>query len=207
MCKKKMLGCNPSIIDGSEHIFSAPSISLPEEFCYSEVLPKVLNQGELSICVPCSISAYLNWNKNLKDGSKKDNDIELMDIYNCRTNEGEGMTFKEALKFIRHEGVNSKEGNLKIKSYSMVRNFMDLKMALILNGPCLGALPVYSYDSDFWNKEKGGLKGYHAISIVGYDEEGFIIRNSWGRSFGKNGYTKLPYEDFGKFIEVWTVVS
>lgn len=44
--------------------------------------------------------------------------------------------------------------------------------------------------------------GGHAISIVGYTDEGFIIRNSWGKSFGKNGYALLKNQDFGEFLEI-----
>ena len=53
----------------------------------------------------------------------------------------------------------------------------------------------------------GSLLGYHAISIVGYDENGFIIRNSWGKSFCDNGYTTLPYEEFNKLMEAWTIID
>ena len=36
----------------------------------------------------------------------------------------------------------------------------------------------------------------HAIAIVGYNEEGFIIQNSWGGKWGNRGFALLPYEDF-----------
>ena len=39
--------------------------------------------------------------------------------------------------------------------------------------------------------------------IVGYNKEGFIIRNSWGTSYGNNGYSILKYKDFNKVIECW----
>jgi C1A family cysteine protease len=78
----------------------------------------------------------------------------------------------------------------------------------VANGPCFGALPVYGDHCDFWNKKPGTtLHGYHAISIVGYDKEGFIIRNSWGKQFCEDGYTKIPYSDFKKLLEIWTVID
>lgn len=202
-------GFEPSVIDGSEIIFGAPeNLSLPERYTYRPYLPKVINQGELSICVPCSVSAYLNWKENLKEGSNKDNKIALMDIYSIKTNAGEGMTYKEAFKFLRHSGVNSNAGLMKIGHYGKVNSFLSLKYALLMNGPCFGALPVYSDDCDFWTKKPGySLLGYHAISICGYDKEGFIIRNSWGQSFCDDGYTILPYEDFTKLLEIWTVID
>jgi len=36
----------------------------------------------------------------------------------------------------------------------------------------------------------------HAIAIVGYTREGFIIQNSWGPDWGANGLALLPYEDY-----------
>jgi hypothetical protein len=36
----------------------------------------------------------------------------------------------------------------------------------------------------------------HAIAIVGYTSQGFIIQNSWGKSWGNEGFALLPYEDF-----------
>ena len=82
-----------------------------------------------------------------------------------------------------------------------------LKAAIVMNGPCFGALPVYSDYCDFWINRGQGLQGYHAISIVGYNENGFIIRNSWGKGFCEDGYTVIPYDEFNKLIEIWTVMS
>ena len=211
MLKKDVqFGFAPSKIDGSEHIFGngAPQSSLPRSYSYRKYLPGVLNQGAESICVPCSISAFLNWRQNLSTGSKKDNKINYHEIYKVRTNNGDGMTFKEAFRYLRHHGVSSKAGNLMIREYAMVRSMEDLKGALVMNGPCVGALPVYSDRPEFWNKQNGdGFYGYHAISIVGYNADGFIIRNSWGTGFSNNGYTTLKYEDFSKLLEVWTIVE
>jgi Papain family cysteine protease len=36
----------------------------------------------------------------------------------------------------------------------------------------------------------------HAVAIVGYTKDGFIIQNSWGSSWGYEGFALLPYEDF-----------
>ena len=203
-------GFAPSKMDGTEHVFGngTEQTTVPKSYSYRKYLPGVLNQGRESICVPCSISAFLNWRENLSTGSKKDNRIDYHEIYNIRTNGGDGMTFKEAFHYLRHHGVSSKAGNLKIKEYALIRNAIDLRTALVMNGPCVGALPVYSDRQEFWNRWPGdSFYGYHAISIVGYNVEGFVIRNSWGTSFGSNGYTVLKYEDFNKLLEVWTIVE
>ena len=203
-------GLQLSKMDGSEHIFGEgiTTPNIPKSYSYKKFLPPVLNQGSESICVPCSISAHLNWMKNLETGSKKDNKINYHEIYDIRTNQGDGMTFKEALHYLRHHGVSSNSGNIKINEYALIENIHNLQIALIMNGPCVGALPVYNDRAEFWNKRGGdGFYGYHAISIVGYNSDGFVIRNSWGTGFGNNGYTTIKFEEFNKLLEIWTIID
>lgn len=43
---------------------------------------------------------------------------------------------------------------------------------------------------------KGRADGGHAVALVGYTEDGFIVQNSWGPGWGLDGYALLPYEDY-----------
>lgn len=207
---KNVYGCIKSKLDGSEYVFNAPSsMNLPNEYSYKNYLPKVLNQGNKPICVPCSISSYINLNLNIKNhDDEKDYDINLNQIYNSRSNDDEdnGMMIKEALSFLKKEGVETDNGNFKINGYAMVNSLMALKIAIVMNGICIGGVPTYDSDSDdFWNNNGGDFLGGHAIAIIGYDEEGFIIRNSWGKDYGYDGYSHMSYDDFDKFYEIWTL--
>lgn len=38
--------------------------------------------------------------------------------------------------------------------------------------------------------------GGHAFCIVGYNDVGFLIQNSWGTRWGKGGFATLPYDDW-----------
>ena len=55
----------------------------------------------------------------------------------------------------------------------------------------------------------GQAIGGHAILFVGYDDSKslFKFKNSWGTSWGHNGYGYLPYKYFtsGNVVEAWTV--
>jgi len=44
-----------------------------------------------------------------------------------------------------------------------------------------------------------GNSGFHAMVICGFsdDKKVFIVRNSWGESFGENGYCYIPYSYIG----------
>ena len=49
--------------------------------------------------------------------------------------------------------------------------------------------------------------GAHAMTIVGYDDalDGFIVENSWGTSWGDNGYGVLPYTRIRDAFEIWAI--
>jgi hypothetical protein len=202
-------GFVPSKMDGTETKFKKiRDFEIPTEYSYRKYLPSVIDQGSKPICVPCSLSAYINWAINTDTGENKvDNKVDLQEIFKSSSiKSSEGMTFKDGLKFLKHEGVSTKEGVETIDRYATIGSIICLKQALILNGPCVGALPVYdSRVTEFWDSAYGDYQGGHAVTIVGYNEDGFIIRNSWGRSYGDNGYSVIPYDDFNKFMEIWTI--
>jgi hypothetical protein len=41
-------------------------------------------------------------------------------------------------------------------------------------------------------KDDGG----HAFALVGYNERGFVVKNSWGVNWGSRGFALLPYQDW-----------
>jgi hypothetical protein len=53
-----------------------------------------------------------------------------------------------------------------------------------------GTLPTIPPIKD--RKSKGG----HAFAIIGYNERGFVVQNSWGEVWGARGFAVLPYEDW-----------
>jgi hypothetical protein len=51
---------------------------------------------------------------------------------------------------------------------------------------------------------KGRAEAGHAIALVGYTRDGFIVQNSWGSEWGSGGFALLPYEDFLLHVtDVW----
>lgn len=50
------------------------------------------------------------------------------------------------------------------------------------------------------------IVGGHAFAIVGYDETGFFVQNSWGSSWGKKGVAHWSYEDWQANVkDAWVV--
>ena len=125
------------------------------------------------------------------------------------------MSYKEALEFCKKHGVISEKAYLKkqvetpikIYDYARVMSLLAIKQCLVINGPVMIATLVKNINSStFW---KGNTNyGGHATCLIGYDDhkQGFLLRNSWGKSFGERGYTWFPYKDFKDILEAWTII-
>lgn len=98
--------------------------------------------------------------------------------------------------------------NYKIASYAAITTIDGLKEALTLHGPCIIAFPVYDARPCFWKVDKDPTrKGGHAVAVVGYNDKGFIIRNSWGMTWNGDGCVIYPYSEWGSHWEVWSAVD
>ena len=54
------------------------------------------------------------------------------------------------------------------------------------------------------------LRGGHAVLAVGYDDatQTFLVRNSWGATWGQDGYFTMPYAYLttrGLSSDFWTI--
>jgi len=205
----KAFGFIPSLITSDTVKFKAPkSMPLPKKYTYRPFLSPVTNQGSDPYCIPHSIATWLNWRENIKKGTKIDHHIKYSDIYYSKKVYGEGMTYQDAFSYLKSKGVKTDKGVMKISEVAYVPNVELLKAAIIANGPCFGALPVYDSESDtFWKRTGSKINGWHSITIVGWNETGYIIRNSWGVGYGERGYITLPYEDAKSFREIWTILG
>lgn len=210
-------GCKPSKLDGTEIIVDEvlDNMDIPAEYSYLMYLPNAYDQGNRPTCVPHAISAFVDWYNGVNG---IDSDMSIDWIYDCREDkDGEGMTLKEALKYIKKVGYTTKQDYKNIRKgespeldqinmYGMLNSVFAMQRSLLINGPFILALPVYdSSRSDFWNGSK--FEGGHAVACVGYDEYGLIIRNSWGTMWGAGGYCTLPYEQVNKIYEAWALIK
>lgn len=200
-------GCAPSKLDGTEYVYDDIFEDVPEEYSFITVMPPVRDQGDTSKCVCYSMTAYMDWLKNLDESDNNGVQFNIDEIYNKRSNKPqEGMTIKEACSLVKRDGLVANNRQVyKIKGYAMVRSEEALKCALMANGPCLAGLLCYKEGQDryFW-RGRTNLGG-HCITIIGWNKNGFIIRNSWGNRWADRGHVVLPYSDFNKIFEIWTM--
>ncbi|MFZ6800468.1 C1 family peptidase [Undibacterium sp. Di24W] len=91
-------------------------------------------------------------------------------------------------------------------AYQRLRHELDeLKACLAEGFPFVFGLTVYSAFESAQMTSRGVLNlpkkeeskvGAHALLAVGYNDESerFVIMNSWGKSWGQQGYFTLPYD-------------
>lgn len=203
--------------------------NLPDVLDFRKDLPPVRDQGRQGSCVAQAGACMKEWQEQ-KDVGYNDY-MSPQYIYNLRSNRpSEGMYFQDLMNILTQRGVcreylypygsteeiptaaHDDAANFKIKTYARIDE-VDLnrvKMSLFTNGPCVIALPTYNYRPNFWNQHSGdSYLGGHAVTIVGWNQDCFIIRNSWGSNWGYEGYTYFPFIDFQarKYFEIWTTVD
>lgn len=75
-----------------------------------------------------------------------------------------------------HNGWNAPSGQGEVIRYIVEKSVREITLPIIA-------------------RVKRATSG-HAIAIVGYTRNGFVVQNSWGESWGSRGFALLPYEDF-----------
>lgn len=98
--------------------------------------------------------------------------------------------------------------------FNLGKNLNQWKSWLASNGPILAGLNVdATWDSAASTQGKLAVfqpatkRGGHAICIVGYNSDGFIVRNSWGTQWGDNGfgYASPAYINDGFYSEAYGI--
>jgi papain like protease len=77
----------------------------------------------------------------------------------------------------------------------------------------IGAIYVSAQVHSNWDQPKNGMiepggrpAGGHAFAIVGYDEKGFWILNSWGGKWGNKGVAHWTYRDWAENVmDAWVL--
>ena len=144
---------------------------------------------------------------------------------------GDGMVIRDALKTVQKYGdcyyadcpgnhdtadamnnVNEKVEEYRdlayphrIGSYYRVKTPEEMKTALMNHGPVVISMTckdnAYIADDIYCYPQDAENSGRHCVLVVGWNENGWIIQNSWGALYAGDGYFTLPF-DF-KINEAW----
>lgn len=95
----------------------------------------------------------------------------------------------------------------KIGDWASTTDINTIKNAL-LKGPVYVGFAVYNdffnYSGGYYQYTSGGLAGYHAVCIVGYDDIGWKVKNSWGTGWGESGYFRIKYSQMTNSVQFGT---
>lgn len=202
------------------------SIELPEIFRLNYT-KEIKNQGSVNSCVAHALSSMMEKLNNVYStgwiyGYRPEGYYQ-----------GQGMYPREALKTMQKMGsvkqedfpinvemplaklkVNEKIDLLeieaedyKITSYARLYNDNEIKtwlytkqigipISIATENIVLDKNNIIQIPESFPNSG-------HMMLIVGWNEQGYIVQNSWGKDWGDNGYCILPYEY--PIVEAWGV--
>lgn len=205
----------------------------PIAFTLPEVTVK--NQGSTGSCVAHACSSVVEFHNKRQEGTDTIFSTEFIYGYRpAGYYTGEGMVIRDALKTLQKVGdcpLTSLRGNNKcpqamrnvsanldilkteayphrISTYAKVKTVDEIKQALMSFGYVVVSMPwhknyklrqgVYTYTSN-------ETRGYHCLVVYGWDERGWLVHNSWGKSWGQKGKFVVPF-DF-KWREAWAITD
>lgn len=175
---------------------------LPESYMITNK-PDVLDQGYVNSCVAHGIAECLQANHLKNTGEKRD--FSVLAIYGLWRGDfrGEGMFPEFTLRNGRHEGtvirdiapenLEVPEAIEKAKEYQeiypqaflfKVGNYFELARNEDLEINIKKALVQFDLPIMIVT-ETGSMR--HCEIIIGYNKEKFIVQNSWGEEWGKDG--------------------
>jgi C1A family cysteine protease len=193
-------------------IGSCTANSLAFAYQYEEI-----KQNNIDSFMPSRLFIYYN-ERELEGTEKEDSGASLRDGMKTINKNGvcneQTWPYNVSNLFIKPT-LNCYEEGKKYHTilYSSInQNLSELKTAIVNNDPFVFGFQVYdSFNSDDVKKTglmpvpdptKEQLLGGHAVTCVGYDDTkdlsdgkkgAFIIRNSWGLSWGDKGHFYMPY--------------
>ena len=97
------------------------------------------------------------------------------------------------------ENLKDRAYENRISTYYRITSENELKLSLYNHGPVIAGMKWYSncsFDNEYHYSyyELDSFTG-HAVLIIGWDKDSWIIQNSWGREWGDNGLFKICIEN------------
>lgn len=171
-----------------------------------------IKQHRVPVWVPSRLFIYYN-ERFMEDTVESDSGamirdgIKSLNLYGYASeNVWPYVESKFAVRAPDHIYADALLNRVAVKDYGSVpQDMYDMKVALASGYPIVIGFVVYK---SFMSPEvaRTGIArmpeahepamGGHAVLIVGYNKQGWIVRNSWGENWGMGGYFIMPYEYF-----------
>ena len=87
-----------------------------------------------------------------------------------------------------------------------IKGKKNIKKEIVVNGPVVTSFKFYEdllyYQNGYYEHVYGAYIGTHEAVIVGWDDKGWIVQNSFGSFWGENGFFKVKFDNNIEFGEV-----
>lgn len=205
--------CSP--VENQDQLGSCTSFSLAGALEFLEEQALVTKVASPEILVPLEFTSFshlfIYYNeRDIEDTVKEDGGGQIRDGIKTLAMLGgcsePTWPYNESQVFTKPSEAAYQEAlQHKISTYMRLDTLSDIKHCLAAGFPvCFGFTVYNSFESaevaatglvPMPNEEFDSCVGGHAVLAVGYDdvEQVVIVRNSWGPSWGLQGYFKLPY--------------
>ena len=222
-----------SPFDIRDYKVAVKNTEFPGTFKLPEVTVK--NQGSTGSCVAHACSSVVEYHNKRQENTDTVFSTEFIYGYRpAGYYVGEGMYIRNALKTLREVGdcpladlrgnqkcpeamktVEAKLEELKdkayphrISTYAKVNTVDEIKQALVDFGYVVISMPWYKdykLKNGVYTYTKDKDHGYHCMVIYGWNENGWLVHNSWGKTWGQRGKFILPFNF--KLREAWAVTD
>ena len=195
---------------------------MPESFQLFR-LPEVKNQGMTSSCtahaassileyfnggtprlstqflygIKCAVSGHQTRGMCLGDACRIAQKFGDMLYEDCPGNEEVPGCFQKAELALDDAPKAERAAYFRIASYYTCKTVEDIKYAIVHHGPVLASIRWYdnfrATGNGILRGKESGKYAYHAVMLYGFNEDGFMAQNSWGRLWGRDGRFLIPY--------------
>lgn len=216
-------GCKKEIRDRRDYkayVCSFKPDILPDE--YEINIPIVKDQGIVNSCVAHTLASFLE--ETYKNNNIQFSTGFIYGYRPAGYSQDQGMFPRQAIKTLLKVGdvpkdkfdhnkempeikklvdenlddLKSVADTYKIYSYARIYTKNEILKILYNDVTVPISIPVYNNlrlnDQNIILNDQTNFDGYHMVLIVGWNKDGYIIQNSWGRDWGNNGRAILPYD-------------
>lgn len=98
----------------------------------------------------------------------------------------------------KNPNITDEAKKYAIGSYARLHNEIEMKKAILEQDIIISGIPVYeglikAKDTIGLPKKNEKSKGGHAVGLIGWNEKGWVLLNTWSEKWGIHGLSILPY--------------
>lgn len=217
-------GCKPEKEDKRDYksyICNPKTSEIPNKYIIT--MPEVKDQGIVNSCVAHSLATFLEEvykDDNIKFstgfiygyrplGYSQDEGmyprealktlVKIGDVPNYKFDHNKEIPEIKKLVDTNFKELKEIADVYRVQSYSRIYTESAIKRCIYNDIAVPISIPVYNdlkmnKNTFIINSPEGKLNGYHMIIIYGYNDDGWLIQNSWGKDWADNGKAVLPYD-------------